>query len=252
MLASIETPEERELQAKLAELQALQDELTLGELELIDLRASLSAFERSYLRIVGRRMAELDEIEALILAARARTTDDPKVAQRAREARERAEQSQARSAASAEPDTSTPPSDDLRQLYRQMARLMHPDLAPDESSGAARTELMARVNAAYAGGDLAGLQRLLDEWNSRPEAVAGDAVADRLVRAIRQIAQVRRRLEEIKREIDALMTSPLRQLSEDVAKATVNGRDLLDEMARRLDAELVVARGRLTKAQGPA
>lgn len=250
MLASIETPEERELQAKVTELQALQDELTLGELELIDLRASLAAFERSYMRIVGRRIAELDEIEALILAAGAQSTDDPTVAAWAREARERAEQSEASSRASAEPDTSAPPSDVLRQRYRQMARLMHPDLAPDESSGAARTAMMARVNAAYAARDVAGLQRLLGEWNSRPEAIAGDTVADRLVRAIRQIAQVRRRLEGIKRESTALMTSPLRQLSDDVARATAGGRDLLDEMAQRLDAELAIARSRLAKAQG--
>lgn len=252
MLIPAQTPEDRELQLKHAELQTLQEELTLGELQLVDLRAHLSAFERTYMRTVGRRMAELDEIEALILAARAQETGDPELVERAREARARAEESQAQSPDLAEPDVETPPSDDLRRLYRQMARLMHPDLAPDERSQAARTEMMARVNDAYAVGDSTVLHRLLEEWNSRPEAVAGDTVSDRLVRAIRQIAQVRKRLEEIGRESAAMAASPLRQLSEDVAKASASGRDLLDEMAQRLDADIAVARGRLAEAQGTA
>lgn len=252
MLVPAETPEERELQVKFNELQVLQEELTLSELELVDLRATLSAFERAYMRIIGRRMAELDEIEALILAARAQATSDPDLARRAQEARAQAEQSRANSPDADQPDDHTPPSDELRKLFRQMARLMHPDLAPDESSRAARTEMMARVNAAYAAGDLAGLQRLLEEWNSRPEAVAGSTVADRLVRAIRQIAQVKKRLEEIERETAALIASPLRQLSQDVAKAAASGHDLLDEMAQRLDAEIITARGRLQRATGTA
>ncbi len=60
------TPEEQELEKKQRELSALETELAERELELTTVQAELHAFEREYLRVVGVRYAELDEIEAEI------------------------------------------------------------------------------------------------------------------------------------------------------------------------------------------
>jgi hypothetical protein len=60
------TPEVLELEKKHAELAILEAELAQRELELATLQAELRAFEGQYLRIVGSRYAELDEIEAQI------------------------------------------------------------------------------------------------------------------------------------------------------------------------------------------
>lgn len=61
-----QTPEEQELEKKLAELAALEAELAQRELDLATFQAELRAFEREYLQVVGIRYTELDQIEARI------------------------------------------------------------------------------------------------------------------------------------------------------------------------------------------
>ncbi|MDQ1407864.1 MAG: hypothetical protein QOG55_3493, partial [Acidobacteriaceae bacterium] len=59
-------PEEEELRKKQFEFSDLESKLADRELFLTNLRSELSAFERKYVRLVGQRYAELDDIEARI------------------------------------------------------------------------------------------------------------------------------------------------------------------------------------------
>lgn len=61
-IQKVVSPEEAELEHKRAELDALQGELAQRELELATAAAILAQFEQSYLRIVGARIAKLDEL----------------------------------------------------------------------------------------------------------------------------------------------------------------------------------------------
>ena len=65
-LVRTQSPEERELELKRAELAALEQELVERELDLSTLQQALAKFERDYLRIVGRRYATLDAINARV------------------------------------------------------------------------------------------------------------------------------------------------------------------------------------------
>jgi len=49
------------------------------------------------------------------------------------------------------------PSENLKKLYREVAKRVHPDLATEESERQRRHELMAEANRAYAEGDEARL-----------------------------------------------------------------------------------------------
>src|SRR3954467_10185969 len=59
-------PEDEELANRRHELAHLESELTDRELYIATLRAELDSFQRHYLKIVGARYAELDEINAQI------------------------------------------------------------------------------------------------------------------------------------------------------------------------------------------
>ena len=65
-------PEEEEILRKREELPAIRATLAGRELELVDLRRELAAFEGRYLRQVGILYAELDEWRARVSELQAR------------------------------------------------------------------------------------------------------------------------------------------------------------------------------------
>lgn len=242
------TPEERELEDKRAQLVELEAGLAQQELDLATLYGELQAFEARYLRVVGIRYAELDEIAALLAEAEARRhPQDDQFQHRAREAQERA-----RSSTGAAEETNGPddfkPTRALRDLYRQVAKCVHPDLAANGQECPRRNRLMVEANRAYGEGDEESLRAILNEWQSAPESVKGEGTGADLVRVIRQIAQVRRRLEEIERDTALLMGSELYELSQKAAAAEKKGRDLLRDMAQTLDIQITTARAHLDRA----
>jgi hypothetical protein len=242
-----QTPEERELERKRAELATLESELAERELELVTLQAELQAFEARYLRTVGRLYAEVDDLEAQIAEAEAgQHPREHRLRDHAAQARAKAKESaHAVSAIVETPEYRFKSSNDLRKLYREVARQIHPDLATNEKDRGRRTAAMAEANKAYAAGDEAKLRFILDDWHSSPEAVEGEGVATELVRTIRKIHQVQRRLAEIAHTLTTLRHSDLYRLKERADAASAVGRDLLSEMADELSTEILSLRKHL-------
>ena len=243
------TPEERELDRKRAELAELESELIERELDLSTLEQDLAAFRADYLRIVGRRYATLDDIKARIAAVRAsQHPNEQSVQEEARRARETADDTAKQAGNDAprgEPLPSFEPLDALKALYRAAARQMHPDLAATDAERTRRHEWMAKVNDAYRQRDESALKSLLETWAESPESVEGTGIASDLVRVIRQIAQVRRRIKVIETMVGEIEAGELYALHMQYDTALDDGRDLLDEMANRLDMEIVLARREL-------
>jgi len=241
----VTTPEEEELERKLAELAAVESDLAQRDLDLATLAAELEAFERLYIRRVGWKYAVLDKIAAEIQELLfSRNPGDAEARRRAQDAREQARQSaEATAGAGGLPEREEfRPSDELKQLYREIAKKIHPDLASDARDQERRNRVMAEVNKAYAEGDIDRLRAILREWETSPDAIQGEGVAERLVRTIRKIHQARAGIERIVKEINRLRTSDLAKLRDTVERAKGQGRDLLAEMAKRLDQEIEVAR----------
>ena len=134
------------------------------------------------------------------------------------------------------------PSAELKTLYREVAKRVHPDLATDEADHRKREQLMAEANAAYQRGDAETLRRILEEYECSPESVQGAGVAADLVRVIRQIRQVRGRLSQIEIEIATLIDSDIAKLRAKAEAANPEGRDLLTEMAEKVRKRIAVAR----------
>jgi hypothetical protein len=95
----------------------------------------------------------------------------------------------------------------LRELFRSLARAIHPDQARHDDDRLQRTEVMKELTRAYEDGDLARLLELEAAWQGE-QAVAetGDAAlrCEELERAnrelLKQVRQVTRELRDAKRE----------------------------------------------------
>jgi hypothetical protein len=194
------SPELEELQRKVEELSALEADLVQGELDLATTHGELQNFEREYQQIIGTRYAELERIEIQI----------------------------AEYMAYLESNRDFKPSEDIKQVYRQVAKLIHPDLTTDPQQKIIRQQLMTEANQAY-------------------EAVEGEGIGAELIRIIRKIAQCRERLRGIRKEIAKIEQTELYQLQVEVSAARGKGKDLLMEMARDIDEQIGKAQKELTK-----
>ena len=245
-IAKKETPEERELRKKLAELAELEGILGEKELELATFKAELNAFEAMYMGIVGIKYAELDEIEAKIAEAKLRDNPSDKIAQE-EATRARADESREATGQVEEAFEEFIPSDTLKKLYREVAKRIHPDLAEGDYARLKREELMAKANRAYQEGDSEKLRAILAEWEDSPESVKGEGAGAELVRLVRKIAQVEGRLRTIELEMAQLKQSDLYELKSKVEKAEIQGRNLLSEMAAKVEKEISNAKERLLR-----
>ena len=197
-MMSEQTPEKLELEKKQSELDNLTLLLAQKELDLATLISELLVFESKYVQVVGVRIAELDDIEAQILGKLvSKHPLDPGISEEAEIAREKARASKF---ASSHIDNDTDhleefkPSENIKNLYREVAKQIHPDLAQDEKEKKIREELMKKANQAFKVGDEEKLRSILKEWDSSPDRISGEGIAADLIRIIRQISKIERRI----------------------------------------------------------
>jgi hypothetical protein len=255
------TPEELELERKSEELRTVENQLAERELELHTFRAGLMTFERRYLSVVGVKYAELDNLEAQMYEAVAKLNPmDEEAVQQAAESRAQAEETQKQVKGAEETEEAAAEkkelskrkkeekiklSEEIRQLYRTIAKSCHPDLADDDDERARRHTFMIRVNQAYEKSDHATLRTLWNEWEASPEYVRGEGVALDLIRAIRRISRGQSRITEIGRELQELAKSELNQLRMKAEAGEKIGRDVIAEVGKKLDDQIKEAKARL-------
>lgn len=240
-------PEEIELAKKKRVVDRLADRLASEEEAMADLREELERFEARYAMEVGRLYAEQDEIDAQIAEEELKLVpDDEEIKKRVEELRRIAEESAAR-AAEAEKHAAErwEPTSEARKVYHDLARIIHPDLALDPNDKERRHSLMAELNQAYSSGDQSKLKKLSEDLRISPDAVTGGTIADELVRAIRQIAQMRKRFDELEKERSTSESSELFELYQKVEAENSEGRDLLKHMAERAKTHIKKTQRRL-------
>jgi len=233
--------EEKELAEKRIRLAALAEKLTLKELELETIKADLLVFEGRYIHTVGIMYAELDEIEAQILEILAcRYPFNEDVKNRASEARTQAQESAraTRSAKQKKEQDHFIPSEELKKLYREAARTMHPDLTTNEEARIIRQEMMTQLNLAYEKGDVDRLRLILQRWIKSPEFIEGDEIEAELMRSISKIEQAEERLKAIDIKIAKSKSSDIWLLKEEVYNAEQDGTDMLTEMANAIETKI--------------
>jgi hypothetical protein len=243
-------PEEQELARKREEQAVIESELAERELRSANLRAEMGAFERQYLHFVGLRYAELDELKAEIAERLAGEQPSNERAQKAaRDARDRANETKSSTGdQTADEPKAFESSPEMKRLYREVAKRVHPDLTSDRDDRTKRQLLMAEANEAYERGDESKLARILTDYEHSPEAVQGEGPGAELIRVIRRISQARGRLAEIEAELQELLRSDLYQLKSRLDEAQKHGRDVLKEMVEKVDEQIAQAKRRLGDA----
>ena len=200
--------EERELQQKLAELADLEARLIEREREFVAFQAELQIFKHQYLQMVGTRLQKLQQLQSQVAEYRALLAKQEL------------------------------PSVELKQLYRQLAKAIHPDFALGSEERERREALMAEVNRAYEREDIERLRALLKDWSSSPDSVQGEDVMAELKRAQLKITQSLKKLADLERQIQSLEQTDERQLQIRAEQAKAAGRDHLAEKAYVLDQKI--------------
>ncbi|HEX9399194.1 MAG TPA: J domain-containing protein [Anaeromyxobacter sp.] len=260
-----------------ATLRSTLDEVTRLDAEIEELSDALADFSRRWERAVGEAFADLGLAERLVrtlqalegglaeLAEKLRSGAPPPPRRRAatsRRARARAASREAqgedpgaapraaeRPAAEETPPEVLPAEVALKRIYRRLARLLHPDLAQD-GERVRLGDLMARVNAAYAKGDLTALEVMAEKVGAgEPPGELG--AEERRAHLERRTATLARIAASLGRERARLVRSDTHRLRDEALRAEAAGEDFLArsraEIAEEAEAAYADARARLAR-----
>jgi hypothetical protein len=246
------TPEQAELLRRRVRLAALRAALAAREAELAHFRAQILSFKGRYIRQVGVLYIQLDDWEDRIAQLNGATAT-PAAASEAG-APEPA-LSPSKGLASETGVAAPAPTLDLKSLFREVAKRIHPDFARNHLDAAHRTYLMTQANDAYLRNDAAVLQRML---NGHDAAAEPDRIATQLARTDAQIQQTAADLTAIDAELETLAQSEMAQLQQRSILAATKGQDLLADLAARVKGRISLAMrryefdaARLKRNQGP-
>jgi hypothetical protein len=239
-----QTPDDAALLDERKQLAAVRTTLAERESELAQLRAQLKTFEGRYLRQVGVLYAELDDLEARIVEREVDLYDSDSARRRAKETRQRAQETHDAAFGEAHEAEEFDPPPSLKTLFRDVAKRIHPDFARDDAEQKNFTLLMARANQAYSRGDTETLQRLLDDHSEINASIVDEGAAAELLRITRQIQHAERDIAILDAERHMMLAGEIAQLYFDAEAAAREHRDLLTELASSLREQIVDAKRR--------
>ena len=116
----------------------------------------------------------------------------------------------------------------LRELFRSLARAIHPDKAQHDRDRAERTELMKQVTRAYEEGDLARLVELENAWQSEQATELGDPE-----RRCRELERINRELLDQVRALTRQLRDHRRAAREE--SMGLPPRELVEQAEQELD-----------------
>jgi hypothetical protein len=237
-----------ELVLKRAELASLRARHTAARAVLQQLRDDIASFERTYDQTLGRRIAELESIEAEIsrLSGYSNRESEPD------EGYEDEDEDDSFSQAAAPPVKPVWRSEarDIKALYREVAKAVHPDLADGVSAKLDRHELMSKANRAYAEDDHGTLQEILRNWGRTSLQYGEGAVRSEISRLVAQIAKESQDLRSVNAKVEELKGSYVCRFKMRVDANLAMGGDLFADMVDAADINIERALRRLAALTG--
>ena len=241
------SPEEVELEGKQDQLSSLEDELAALQEKLSSLEADLQSFNAQYLHRLGVKFLRLDELKHQIAQAFATLSpDDQDAAEQAAEAEERVHETAEEVGEYVRPDFEEKPfapTEELKSLFREVAKAVHPDLAVDEDDRKRREQLMAEANRAYKELDADRLREIQDAAELSRPIESDEDVGRKLVRVIRLIASVQSRMSGMRAELERAKASSLWELK---CAHEDEGDVVFKRIEQQLDSEIAELESTLT------
>jgi hypothetical protein len=217
----------------------LRDQLAELEEEHATLLSELRAFESDYLRTVGVVDMQVQELEARILTIAWERSGESSDRIAAMYATDRFRETTTAMRA-VPPPPGPKPTEDLKSLFRDAAKRMHPDLVSDPAGRAHAEAFMKRLNDAYRDGDAEAIGNLVRQWETSPYASGLPASAGESSALAAAVAHAQQRVHEIR-------ATDLARLMEQSFRASMEGRDLLAELRLQAERALAAAQVRLAE-----
>lgn len=232
------------------QIAALELETGAREKDLAELKSELVDLQRRYLEEIGPLYAELIPLDAAVAEA------EMEAGLRVRDSEESGEPSERvgppEPLESAGCGAAATPSNELKRMFRDIARSVHPDTAHpdvDERTRFRRHSLMAEANRAYAERDEDRLRLILRAWELDPDFAASSDPDEEAARQTRRAARLAARLVEIESEFADLRRSAIFRLREKIDDTQRQGWDLFAEMRRQVEREIAMGKATLAKLQ---
>jgi len=125
----------------------------------------------------------------------------------------------------------------IKNLFRELARRFHPDLTSDPEEKKWREEVMTRVNQAYANRDLKAL-RALAEQPDRPVDSPNQTKQQEIAALKAELKRLDGVIADLKARINHLEESPAWQLKMEARLKRRSGSDLLTELETKFKEQI--------------
>lgn len=234
-------PEEQELIHKEEYYRLLEEQLLEKELFLSTLQAEVRTFEYRYFQIAGQQIARIDSLKGRIAGIVSEFSD--LVSETAKQSEEfwKYSNNSGEAFENASGENVFKPfikNDDLKTLFRKVAKKIHPDLAVNEKERELRSELMKRANEAFATGNTEALNQILLEWENRSTKEDKNHLGTEVASLIRKIAQIEDRLRQITQQVTIIELSDIYILMKKSEQASAVGIDLVQAIANEVDQQI--------------
>ncbi len=229
-----------EIEALRKELKLLEGEVSEHEEKAESLRNELHLFERDYNNVILERYLELDAIEKRIVAL---TENRDMPTEEAHTVKDDINVTIEASFPASGIQSSNQVTEkhidvsDLKNVFRGVARRVHPDFAVSEEDRDWRHRLMQRANQAYDEGDEATLRSMLNAFELASQE-ASDQASPELLAVLTRRSYAKMRIEQLNLEIDRIQDTEMCKLYSKVKQAKRYGRDLLEEMTSTLSKKI--------------
>jgi hypothetical protein len=221
------------------ELACLEASVAAREGELASLRAELLALQNRYLAEIGVLYSDLGRLESELRDAEIRA------GLRLPEDIDTEDSDEEAGTAAAVCVNGSGSSEDLKRVFRDVAKAVHPDLALDEMARCRRHSLMAEANRAYADRDADRLRLILQAFEE--EAATLPEEGDWRIRSSRRAARLRDRLAHLEHERSGLEQSAIARLQRKIGEARAQGWDLWAEMLQQVRRDISATSARIAK-----